>query len=370
MKPTVGITFFLREKESIWNNGGAQNCWFLVELLRAAGHRVIAVNGGESDKPDPALCLPGVEFVPIAEAIDQVDVLIEGAAQVSREHVERVRSRGGRAIKFCFGNAYVIDAERIIHGKKPGAIVNGARFDEIWTNPQHVATCGSYWETIYRCPVRVLPHVWLPTFVDRAISEFPSGTRWGYQPGRRGKRVGIFEPNINVVKTAVIPLLACELLYREHPELLREVYVTNALAWKGHLTAEKLCGSLDVVRNGSASFEGRFNTPWFLARYCDVVVSHQWENGLNYAYYDALHGGYPLIHNSEFLPAGVGYRYEGFSAHDAAQVLQRVIRTHDAGREEYGARATAFLQTVNALSSENVAEYARTLEATRPRLAA
>lgn len=139
---TIGLTFFLRkEGGSIWANGATQNCVFLWMLLRAAGHRVFAINGGDGEAPDPALMLGGlgIEFVKMADVVDELDVLIEAGAQVSAEHVARVRARGGRAVAYRFGNAFVIDAERVVHGKPAGSIFNGACFDEVWTNPQHVA---------------------------------------------------------------------------------------------------------------------------------------------------------------------------------------------------------------------------------------
>ena len=380
-KPTVGITFFLREKESIWNNGGAQNCVFLLRLLRASGlvGRVLAVNAGEASAPHPGLMLEklGIEFVPIEQAVEQVDVLIEMAAQVSAQQVQRVHDRGGKAITYKFGNTYVIELERAIHKKSTGAIINGTKFDEVWTTPQHMHTCGSYWEAIYRCPVRCLPHIWMPTFVELAASELSTSPReidlpsawdgsrelmFGYKARAGAKRIGIFEPNANLIKTSIVPLLACELVYREQGKsAIDSVMVTNTLHLKGHLTFRKLVGSLDIVRDAVASFEARYNTPWMLAKHCDIVVSHQWENGLNYAYYDALHGGYPLIHNTRLLPDGVGYRYDGFDAHHAARVLLDVIRHHDTHRFEYEARAHAFLETVHALHPTNVATHEHAL---------
>jgi hypothetical protein len=351
---TIGLTFFLREKESVWNSGAAQNCFFLYRLLRAADFHVLAINAGHNVRPDPALMAAAqLEYVPVTDAVlDQVDVLIEAAGQVSAEAVARVHAHGGKAVAFRFGNSYAVETERAIHGKAAGAIINGARFDAVWTNPQHMRTCASYWETLYRAPVRCLPHVWLPTFVDGAVAEL--GTAWGYHGGRR---VGIFEPNINLVKTAMIPLLACERLYRRNPGAIDQVLVTNALHLKEHLTFRKAAGSLDIVRDGVASFEGRFNTPWMLARHCDVMLAHQWENGLNYAYYDALHGSFPVVHNSDLLP--VGYRYEGFDAEGASLALEAALLHHDA--LDYQARAGAYLLSVNALNPINVSAHARAI---------
>jgi hypothetical protein len=333
---TIGLTFFLhRGEESIWTNGGVQHCAFLWMLLRKAGHHVIAINGGDgdSDKPPAMLAVLGIEFVRFADVADQLDVLIECGAQVSAEEVERVHRRGGKAVSFKYGNAFVIDAERAIHGKPSGSIMNGARFDEVWTNPQHVDTCASYWETLYRCPVRVLPHIWDPCFVRMTTREFPPGLVYGYVPGRARKRVAIFEPNHNIVKTATIPMLVCENVHRRAPDLLGEVYVTNAIKLKEHLTFQRFAGSLDIVRDGRCSFEARYNFPWFMANHADVVVSHQWENGLNYAYYDALCGGYPL---------------------DA-------LRHHDAHALDYCRGAAKFLNTVMATATANVAAHDRAL---------
>ena len=59
--------------------------------------------------------------------------------------------------------------------------------------------------------------------------------------------------------------------------------------------------ALDIVNHGMATFEGRFAIYEYMAHYGDGIVSHHWENGQNYLYYEALYGGYPLIHNSEFI---------------------------------------------------------------------
>lgn len=376
----VGITFFLRSKPtSIWDNGAFQNAVFLWMLLKLIpGVDVVAINGGDGDAPHPGLMLGsvglGIEFHKISdELVDTLDVLIECAAQVSAAHVKRVHARGGKAITYKFGNAFVIDAERVIHGKESGSIFNGAQFDEVWTNPQHVPTCASYWETCYRAPVRVLPHIWEPLFLDVAAKELADiGLSWGYKRrvGAQKARIAVIEPNINIVKTSTIPMLVIERAFRQPhgPELIGEVYVTNAERLKSHETFASFANNLDVVRarhpsGGSiTSFEGRLKTPFLMAKYADVVVCHQIENALNYAYYDLLHGGYPLIHNSDLLPRSVGYYYQGFDTEWGASALTAALLTHDSGLEDYRARSNAFLATVRATSPANVQQHEQALE--------
>lgn len=365
-RPTIGLTFFLRKDGgSIWENGATQQCVFLLHTLRASKQfaEVIAINAGDAETTPPGLMLKdlGIEFVKPEAVVDRLDVLIEAHGQVSPEHVERVHARGGKTIGYKFGNAFVIDGERMIHGKPCGGIFNGARFDEIWTIPQHMTTCASYWETMYRAPVRCMPHVWEPLFLDAAIKEFPAGCVFGYKPGARPKRIGIFEPNLNMVKTAFVPLLAVELAHRQRPSAIGDVYVTNAMHLKEHLTFKHMASQLDIFKTRKASCEGRFNTPYFLAQHCDIMVSHQWECALNYAYYDAMYGGYPLVHNADLLPRGVGYRYEGFDCQDGARAILEAVDRHDARIDQYRAQSNAFLATVHATAPRNVEAHERAL---------
>ena len=102
--------------------------------------------------------------------------------------------------------------------------------------------------------------------------------------------------------------------------------------------------------------------PDFLARYTDIVVSHQWENGLNYAYNDALYGGYPFIHNSKLLPKGVGYYYDQFDAFEGARVLLDVIDNHDKHHADYVKRANEYLESQSPTNPVNIYCYEKELK--------
>jgi hypothetical protein len=370
-RPTVGISFFLHKREkntSIWSNGAMQNCVFLLNLLRASQHvgKVYAINAGhEDEEPAPALMFDGldIEFVKIGDVIDELDLLIEAGAQLGPEPCARVHKNGGKTVAYRFGNAYVIDMERIIFQQGAGSILNGAKFDEVWSSPQHLATNAGPWQTYYRCPVRTVPHIWEPTFVDKAIREIQELGKhdFWYEPSDRPKQISVFEPNINVVKFCEVPILVIEEAYRRRPEAIDHAWILNSLQLKEHLTFVRHIQSLDIQRDQKISFEGRFNTPYWLARGTDVVVTHQWENALNYFYYDVLYGGYPLVHNSPMLPDGVGYRYDGNDTAGGGRLLSYVLRHHDKHADDYNRAAKAFLKTVRATSPENIEAHERAI---------
>ena len=91
----------------------------------------------------------------------------------------------------------------------------------------------------------------------------------------------------------------------------------------------------------------------------DAVVAHQWECGLNYAYYDALHGGYPLVHNSPFLHEdGVGLYYPEFEAAQGGALLAEAWAREPAFWDDYRDRAAAYLRRLAPEHPDNVAAYA------------
>jgi hypothetical protein len=57
-----------------------------------------------------------------------------------------------------------------------------------------------------------------------------------------------------------------------------------------------------------------------MSEYGDVVLSHQWENGLNFLYIDALYLRYPLVHNSPYFKE-CGYYYPESVLDDAVERL-------------------------------------------------
>jgi hypothetical protein len=164
-----------------------------------------------------------------------------------------------------------------------------------------------------------------------------NGETFGYKPGRKKWRLGIFEPNICMVKTSHLPMLLVDVAHRANPRMIELLRVYNTFHMKDHVTFVGFANSLDIVRHGLATFEGRFPVYQCLSSQVDAVVCHQWENGQNYLYYEALHGGYPLIHNSTFID-DCGYFYPGFDCEEGGLALMQAFAQHDADLANYRAR--------------------------------
>jgi hypothetical protein len=338
----IGITIGMHhEAETLWNNGIKQNAVFLADALKhcPSVESVVLVNTTAvpitSALPWDRVRWPTVSF---AEAKDSVDVLIELGGQIDAAQTDYLKRRGARLVSYCCGSEYVQAMESMLFEKPlwgQNLFIN-QRYDDIWMVPQVAHMNQPYFEVLRRTEARAVPFVWSPVFVEERSRTLPhSGI---YQPHAGPRRLSVMEPNINVVKFCLYPVLIAETAYRARPDAVALLQVTNAerLA-KESMEFITLMNQLDLVREHKAVFLGRHDTPIFLAQNTDIVVSHQWENPLNYFYLEACWQGYALVHNAH-LCADLGYYYEGNDvAAGGARVLE-AIDSHDTQATRYRER--------------------------------
>ena len=159
-----------------------------------------------------------------------------------------------------------------------------------------------------------------------------------YAPRKGPARLTVMEPNLNVVKFCLYPILIAEEAYRKRPDLVAFMHVTNTERIV-HDSKEfvALMNQLDIVRQHKAAFVGRFDTPQFLSEFTDAVISHQWENALNYFYLEVCWQGYPLVHNAT-LCRDLGYFYPANDVTAGCGQLLHALHTHDDAWEDYRER--------------------------------
>jgi len=343
----IGITIGLHhEAETLWNNGIKQNAVFLAEALKhCPGVSSVVLVNTTAISITPSLPWDQTRWPTVAfeAAKDNVDVLIELGGQIDPAQTDYLKRRGARLVSYCCGFEYVHAMESMLFNKPlwgQNLFVN-QRYDDIWMVPQVANISQPYFEVLRRAEARPVPFVWSPVFLDERTRALPDAGI--YQPHAGPRRLSVMEPNINVVKFCLYPVLIAELAYRARPGSIALLQVTNAerLA-RENMEFITLMNQLDLVREHKAVFLGRHETPVFLAQNTDIVVSHQWENPLNYFYLETCWQGYPLVHNAH-LCADLGYYYEGNDvASGSARVLE-AIDTHDANAADYRARQRSLI---------------------------
>jgi Protein of unknown function (DUF2827) len=365
----VGITIFIRADGTLalYENGLRQNVVFLYHLFKNAPGcaRVYLLNHGDGEPSEDVsdLSIDPADIVRTPAVMGRLDYVIGAGAAMDRQLVMTMRQRGCRFICYKGGNGAVISMEAIVaRPPRPDAerYFDHDFYDAIWMTPQHIRTYRGWCETLYRCPVYEAPQIWSPLFVDRVTS---ATDRFGYRPGVRKWRVGVMDPNITVMKTSHLPMLVCELAYRQRPQAFEAMYITNAIQFRENPHFRSFTLSLQASKAGVMTAEPRFISADFLANHADAVVTHHWENGLNYLYYEVLYGGYPLIHNSEFLRE-YGYFYDDFDAEAGAVALLRAYQEHDEGLEDYRKRNHTLFRSLNPCTPSTIAIHERLLQQT------
>jgi hypothetical protein len=361
----VGVTLFLRRgQQSLWENGIFQNCFFLLNLLQRSPNVQAAylVNGGDGDPNEAGdfLAFSPAPVIDMDTAMRELDIVIELSAQLNPAWATEFRGRGGRVVGMRVANDYAIDIERMVFDKPHAMLVSGTPYDVIWTLPAFEHTCASYYASAQRAPVKVMQHLWSPAIIERSMRAASLKQPFTYQPGTRPWRLAVLEPNVCMVKTSFIPMLVADVAHRQDPRMIRNLRVFNTSGFTSNPEFVNFCRSLDLVQHGIATFEGRLPVFEIMTEHADAIVSHQWENAQNYVYYEALYGGYPLIHNSHLI-GSCGYRYHEFDCFEGALALRQAFATHDLRLDDYRREARDFLRTLDPESEENVAAYTAAL---------
>lgn len=358
----IVITFGVTSKIfSIWSSGALQNVFFLYKILKnIKGFNVHIVNFGipiDEIKSDDIFKLNEIPFSKWEDVKNDVDLFIEAGIKVNLNITKELRQRGTKIVMYRIGNAYILDNEDILFNKNSSEIYNDI-YDEIWTLPHHEKTSKYYLEETYKCPIKILPMVWDSFFIDKyniSLKQNNMNPFYEYEGWVKNKKnITIFEPNINSVKTSIYPLLIAERAYNKRPELFNKVRTLNSMKFKDNKKFVSFVNMLNIKKFGVATFEDRFNTPYILSQYTDIVITTQWDNELNYLYFDVLYNKYPLIHNSPRIKKA-GFYYKDFDIETASEhLIECCIKDTTKINER---RASKVLDEFSIYKQENIEAY-------------
>jgi hypothetical protein len=369
---TIGITIFVKADGTLalFENGLRQNVLFLYLLFKAAPNcrRVFLLNHGDGEPAEFGEEL-GIErgaIVRTPTVLDQLDYVISVGAAMDRDTVMALRAKGCKIVNYKGGNGGVIAMEAIVAKPNPRPdaelYFDTDYYDAIWMTPQHIHTYRGWCETIYRCPVYEVQQIWAPLMIEAMDAEHRA--RYGFKRLDGPWRVGVMDPNITVMKTSHLPMLVCEAAFRRQPEAFRAIYITNTWHYREKAHFKAFFTSLTAAQAGVMTSEPRFVGPQFIADHCEAVVTHHWENGLNYLYYEVLYGGYPLIHNSGFLKE-YGYYYNDFDADSGADALLRAHAEHNRALSAYKRANEPLFRRLNPTTPETIEVHERLLALAR-----
>jgi hypothetical protein len=93
----------------------------------------------------------------------------------------------------------------------------------------------------------------------------------------------------------------------------------------------------------------------------DIVISHQWDNPLNYAYLDAMYLQYPLVHNAPMIQ-DAGYYYPDFNVREGVKQLEYVFKHHNDNIDSYNERNEEVLTRYTVYNEDMLETYQKLLD--------
>jgi len=345
---------------SLFSNGLIQNAYFLYEVFTRLGHTCHLLSYNKSytkldynDIPIRTLSEDDTVF-----RVSDYKMIITVAMGITESMYKKCKAVGVRVIGFICGNSLLMNLEDFKTSPPTGAVVGKERpVDELWVI-EAFDYMKSYLELLRGAPVRLVPHLWSPRLLETVVIEKlkKPASALLYSPTiHTSKQIEIIvlEPNINVVKTALIPLMAAERVFLDAKELINEVYIFNYPV--ENKNAEAILGNLMVkgkVRKFKSLHIGDILTHFNAKDTMPVFVCHQLYTPWNYLYYELLYFGYPFIHNSPRLKE-FGYYYNEFDIDGCARQVRLAHETHNRVAASKMARARAYLDTIDPLGEES-----------------
>lgn len=374
-KLKIGVTVHINDpKDSFWTNGIKQNTVTLrkmFSLLPNVGEvkyinfgKLTEFEGSSWEQFKDHIITPSE-----ALAIFKPDVVVTAQITPHKQWSEEAKRQKVKIVKHVMGNEYEIFSEQVLfqYDGIPQTNFYGKReyYDATWISPHFFEQNKDLMEVVSDSPSSIGPYVWDPIFIEKSAKDMAKTLKREtdiYLPSdKKGKRICTFEPNINLVKTCITPVLAMERMYRKQPDLIEKCKVFGTQKIKQKNIFIEFIRDLSVYSNKKMTVEGRFPMALCLFEYTDIVIAHQRNLDLNYAYFDAAWLGYPIVHNSKTL-SGLGYYYDGWDADMASDVLIEVAREHDLSKDKYLKESREYISRFLPEDPGNIETYANLFE--------
>ena len=248
--------------------------------------------------------------------------------------------------------------EDMILRPKSFPAVNRGGFDT-WISP-HFEFSKGFVETTSKGKVSICPYIWDSRIFDKYCKQ--NNLDPFYKDSNNIGKIGIFESNINMIKTAIYPIISLEKLEREDPSIIKEVLVFNGLALKENGKFKEIVNNFDLFNKGKLSVEARYPMPNMISqKYIGTILSHQFYCDLNYLVLEGLYTGIPVVHNSEAC-MNAGYFYKGFDATTCMNKVKEAVLNHHDNISSYKEAAKEVLFKFSVENKENIKGYIDLIE--------
>jgi hypothetical protein len=326
------IGLMLKKPESNFSNGCVQQAIFLKQMLEKAGYVCeylsIEPKFTKIDDLDQKVRVLH-DFMQIPEYKVLIFVSLNLVSPENDKFITMIKRSGAKCVNLICGNVFILHQEEFIFNTHH--ILSKFKndfYDEYWVLEMYPFAV-EYIRLMTDKPTHLLPYVWNNTILQSYISKNKVNIEIDYHSVNRDKiNIVIFEPNMSIHKTSLIPLLICERYHTTYPGLLNKVFVfcgdkviklQNGDFIRGlSIYKDRILEAYPrMIMPSVFSFIRKHNT------YLNVVISHNIMNELNFLHLELLSLDIPIIHNCAPFKEN-GLYYDDFTTCNAIEHIEKV----------------------------------------------
>ena len=297
----IGIC--IKEFDSIFTNGCAQQGYFVLKSLRKSGFKADFVSIEDKLKYFEVINEPVYNICNI-DILKQYHLIIFSSLIVDQfKLLNQMKLLGIKIANLMVGNFYIINCEEFVFNVHNNVIkdMNNEYVDEIWLMPMY-RHAKEYIEGMTKKPVKISPYVWDNEIITKYAQL--KNIKPEYKPIQNSQTIDIIimEPNLSIHKTALPILVMLNRYFLLFPERLGTIHMfgipkrnKDFLECISHLDIVKCKKIIPYQRTLSLEIFHRLRENNI--KY--IMISNNIRNGLNFIHLECLTLGIPIIHNCE-----------------------------------------------------------------------
>jgi hypothetical protein len=354
----IGIT--VKINNNLFANGVNQNAIYLARVLKKCGYIVDLICGDQKTIDDITEYEKEINVFSLEKSYNiRYNLIIQVGLTVSKRMFKSWKQKNNdlKFVTYECGNHYLINTERMLfdYERQNNNLKDRFDFDQvphqIWSIPQMENTNNFFYKFLKgQEKVTVVPFIWDPFVIEHS---FKLRDKSIYEP-RSIEKCGVLEPNMSVMKNSILPTVILEKSQKTNP--LKHVYLFGTEIIKNSKPYVDFIQSTDLYKDKIVTVESRFQTAKILTQHVDFVLSWQWENNLNYLWFDVAWMGYPIVHNGSMCQ-DIGYYYEGFDGDTAVERINEVIKCHNENHKTYLIKNREIIKRYTSQNENLVSQY-------------
>lgn len=325
------IGLVIRNPQSVFTNGCVQQAVFLKQLIVSLGFPCDYIGVEEAFQTFPITNEP-IKIVTKNTKLSNYKLFIFVSLHLNPQHdkeiIDNIVAHNIKCVNLVCGNLYILHQEEFVFNKHNILYAHDSNtiYDEYWVLEMYPFIT-DYITLLTGKPAFLLPYIWNDTIINLHVKGLQIATDY-HEVSRNKINILIYEPNMSIHKTSLIPLLIAENYQKKYGDKLNKVFVfcgNKVLKENNHEFVQKL----EIYKTQKLEAYDRMIMPNTIAlirqnnNYINVVVSHNIMNNLNFLHLEMLTIDIPIIHNCEPFKDNQLY-YDDYSGSKAMDLVEWV----------------------------------------------